>query len=121
MSVMELAIVIFGSLVAIAAGIMIVITGVWDIKQWQIRRRKVKEVPEPPTLHEVHAADMDHWDRRYQQALMDGLGEECCLCDRSGGKYSCLIHRKPSNHPPLSYIRSEAAGYRERHSSRNMR
>lgn len=85
-------------------------------RQHRTRRvdRIVDDPPAPPTLREVHAADMDHWDKRYQQALMDGLGDECCLCDLRSGKYSCLIHRDPKTHPPLSYIQREAAGYRAR-------
>ncbi len=55
-----------------------------------------KPAPPSPTLHEIHAADMDHWDQRFYAALADALPDGTCNCNPY--PFSCPIHQSAPEH-----------------------
>lgn len=85
---------------------------------WPKRKPKPAE-PVPPTFHEVNAADMENWDKRFY-AVLEGALPEVCDCDPY--PFSCPIHaRKPEKTYDLRGIHRHIENNRRRDGHRRAR
>ena len=59
------------------------------------RKRKVRAEPAPPTLGEIRAQAMGHWNERFYAALEAALPPGVCNCETRRITNACPIHARP--------------------------
>ena len=116
MSALDWIVFIVAAVVVLLSVGTVAVTMWWDFREWQRRRAKKSEVPALPSLKEIHAADMSHWDQRFYSALESAL-PDACNCDPY--PFRCTIHQLPPERlKDVDTLKWRADYYREKQRAR---